>query len=183
MASDPAMRQVCAQVTQGLIRHWEGAQHWRPRHFLDTAISEADLARYSLILIGGPDDNLIARRFAAQLPLRIREDEIVLDGRSFEALDAVVQLVYPHPLNPERYVAITAANSVAGMSLAIPPSPPTWAAIGYMPLIEQLPPDVDFGLADGRVAGEPQGETGSRVRVLAAGVFDQRWRLQEELLR
>lgn len=33
-----------------------------------------------------------------------------------------------------------------------------------------------------RVAGEQQGKTERRVRVIAWGVFDQRWRLQEEFL-
>jgi len=182
MARDPAMRQQCEQATLALIRHWEGAQHWSPRRFRDTEISEADLAEYSLILIGGPDDNLVVQKLGAELPLTILEDKIVLDGRSFEASDAVVQLVYPHPLNSDRYVVITAANSAEGMSLAVPHLPPTWTAIGNMPLIEHLPEDVDFAIADGRVAGEQQEGTERKVRVIASGVFDHRWRLQGELL-
>jgi hypothetical protein len=195
IASDPAMRQSCEQVALALVRHWEGAQHWRPRHFSDTEISDADLAGYSLILIGGPDENLVAQRLGQKLPLRILEDEIVLDGRSFEARDAVVQLVYPHPLNPDRYVVLTAANSAEGMSLAIPPAHPTWSAIGNLPTIEHMPDDVDFCLADGGAeANHPideqrgqgasgghspsDGEIEKKLNMIASGVFDQRWRLQ-----
>jgi hypothetical protein len=182
MASDPAMRQQCEQAALALRRHWEGVQHWSPRHFRDTEISEADLAEYSLILIGGPDDNLVVQKLGAELPLAIHEDQIVLDGRSFEARDAVVQLIYPHPLNPDRCVVITAANSAEGMSLAVPHPPPTWIGIGNMPLIEHVPEDVDFVIADGRVAGGEGEGTERKVRVIASGVFDHRWHLREEFL-
>ncbi len=182
MASDPAMRQQCEQAALALRRHWEGVQHWSPRHFRDTEISEADLAEYSLILIGGPDDNLVVQELREEVPLTIYEDKIVLDGRSFEARDAVVQLIYPHPLNPDRCVVITAANSAEGMSLAVPHPPPTWINIGNMPLIEHVPEDIDFVIADGRVVGEQQDGRGQKVHVIASGVFDHRWRLQEELL-
>jgi len=182
IARDPAMREQCEQATLALIRHWEGAQHWSPRHFSDTELSDEDMARYSLILIGGPDENLVAQKLKDRVPLTVLADRITVDDHPFNAVDAVVQMIYPHPLNPDRYLVLTAANSAEGMSLAVPRPAPTWTSIGHLPLIEHLPEDADWVIADGRVAGGQQGEAERRVRVIASGVFDQRWRLQEELL-
>jgi hypothetical protein len=182
IARDPAMREQCEQATLALIRHWEGTQHCSPRHFSDVELSDAEMARYSLILIGGPDENLVAQKLKDRLPLLVLADRMVLDGRSFKAVDAIAQVIYPHPLNPDRYLVVTAANSAEGMSLAVPRPAPTWTAIGHLPLIEHLPEDADFIIAEGSAAGEPGADTETRMRVIASGVFDQQWLLQEELL-
>lgn len=61
----------------------------------------------------------------------------------------------------------------------MPHLPPTWTAIGNMPLIEHVPEDADFIIADARDTSEQQE---GKARVIASGVFDHRWRLQEEFL-
>jgi predicted esterase len=191
ISGDAVMRRKCKQAAQLLARHWKQMQHWSPRYFKDTAIAEADIARYSLILIGGPDDNLVVQKLKMKLPLEISRNKVVVDGRTFKAIDAVIQMIYPNPLNADRYVVITAANSVVGMSLAIPHRHPEWDGVGNMPLMEHLPrtgesvqegDDVDFVIADGRVADEKEGEQENKVRVIASGVFNHEWRIEEAFL-
>ena len=88
--------------------------------FLDTEITDADIARYSLILIGGPDANRVSAKLASKLPLRISADAVRIDGQEFKARDAAVQMIYPNPLNAERYVWIFAGTSTGGMYFTEP---------------------------------------------------------------
>lgn len=185
ISGDAAMRRKCRQAALLLARHWKRVQHWSPRYFMDTEIAEADIARYSLILRGGPDNNLVVQKMKAKLPLEISKNKMVVDGRAFKASDAIIQMIYPNPLNADRYVVIMAANSVVGMSLAIPRHHPKWDGVGNMPLIQYLPStgesvqegdDVDFVIADGHVADEKKGEQENKVRVIASGVFNHEWR-------
>lgn len=191
ISGDAVMRRKCKQAALLLARHWKQVQHWSPRYFKDTAIAEADIARYSLILIGGPDDNLVVQKLKMKLPLEISKNKMVVDARTFKAIDAVIQMIYPHPLNADRYVVITAANSVVGMSLAIPHRHPKWEEVGNMPLmdaymmthsIKEHAFDVDFVIADGRVADEKKGVQETKVRVIASGVFNNEWRVEEAFL-
>jgi predicted esterase len=159
---DPMMRRLCEQQAQRAVRDWEVYQHATPRLFKDTEISDEDLARYSLALIGGPADNAITKRLSDRLPLQVSSNEIAIDGRAFPVRDAVVRMIYPHPLNPERYVVVLAATSPAGLYLA-----------GSLP---DLANSLDFCIMDGRMPDAGQGRQEERV-LPAMGVFDRNWRL------
>jgi S-layer protein (TIGR01564 family) len=101
------------------IDGWRDWQKQEPRVFKDTEIKDADLSKYSLLLVGGPDANRVTRKLADRLPLRISVDRITIDGKDFAVKDAAVQMLYPNPLNPERYVWIAAGTSTDGLYSAI----------------------------------------------------------------
>jgi len=164
ISPDPAMREVCRRHAETVTRNWEDWQHWRPPLFKDTEIADEDVQRYSLILVGGPDANLIAKRLMPQLPVTLSSDQVALDGRAFPARDAALQMVYPHPLNRERYVVLIAGTSAAGLYLA-----------------QGLPGNVDLCVADGRVPNEREGRTPEKV-FIAIGRFDHAWRLNPAYL-
>lgn len=147
---DPLMRELCVVRARELIQSWERRLHWTPRVFPDIAMSDPDIARYSLLLIGGPADNLVTRKLADKLPLTIAADGITLVGKHIAARDAVMQMVYPHPLNPERYVVVVAATSAAGM---------------YQ--VNRLRNDVDFEVLD------------AHRTFVARGAFDHSWHMQD----
>ncbi|MBN2371709.1 MAG: prolyl oligopeptidase family serine peptidase, partial [Vicinamibacteria bacterium] len=115
VSKDPEMRELCRQKAKGFVDGWREWQKHEPRVFKDTEISDADAARYSLLLVGGPDANRMAAKLAARLPLRISTERIAIDGKSFPVEDAAVHMIYPNPLNPERYVWVAAGTSADGM--------------------------------------------------------------------
>lgn len=164
LSPDPLMRRMCERLADRMVRGWQEWQHARPRFFKDTDIGPEDMAQYSLLLVGGPGENQVTRALADRLPLAVAAGEVTLDGRTFQAPNAAVRFIYPNPLNPERYVVVTAATSAAGMFLADP-----------------LPEDVDFVIQDGRMADAQAGRPEEKVR-LAAGYFDHAWRLSDEFL-
>ena len=114
-SKDPDMVAMCKAKAQAFVDAWKDWQKQTPRVFLDTEITDADLKRYSLILIGGADANRVTAKFASKVPLRISADSVRIDGQEFKTRDAAVQMIYPSPANAERYVWIFAGTSPGGM--------------------------------------------------------------------
>jgi dienelactone hydrolase len=160
-SKDPDMVALCKAKAQAFVDAWKDWQKQGPRVFLDTEITETDIQRYSLILIGGADANRVAAKFAAKVPLRVTANSVRIDGQEFKVRDAAVQLIYPNPANAERYVWIFAGTSPAGM----------WFA-DASPL--RLPP-WDYTIVDGHAPAFKQGVSAEDLRVVS-GSFDYNWR-------
>ena len=112
-------------------------------------------------MFGGPEENAVAARFVKDIPLEIRPDGFVIDGRDFPAKDAALRLVFRHPLNPNRTVIIIAGNSADGVFFA-----------------DRLPDNSDYVIDDGKVAKEDE----EMKAALAWGNFDCNWRFNEKYL-
>jgi predicted esterase len=169
VAEDELARELCQRKADAFVDAWEQWQHETPRVQEDTALSEADRARYSLLLIGGPDQNAVSRELVGRIPLQVTSDAIVIDGRRFEAHDAAVQMVYPSPWNPDQYVLVAAGTSGAGLYF--------WDTV----LSDQGVGPFDFVIQDGRCRMGPDPRLGARLRV-ASGRFDQDWGLERGLV-
>ena len=70
----------------------------------DTAITDADVQNYHLLLLGNPAENLIAQRIAAQLPVTFTAAGGTIAGQEFP--QAGIALTYPNPLAPGKLVGI-----------------------------------------------------------------------------
>ena len=114
----------------------------------DKDVDEKDLAEKNLILVGTPKQNRLLARIADKLPVTFLDDGVKIDGNEFRGLDLGLVMVYPNPLNPERYV------------LLVPEI--YW---GTKPL--------DF--PDYVILQAPQ-ESKGQGRILAKGTFDATWR-------
>ena len=165
-SKDPAMVALCRQKAKAFVDGWRDWQKQEPRVFEDTELTDADMARYSLLLVGGPDANRVTAKLAARLPLQIAKDRVTIDGRAFTATDAAVQLLYPNPLNPERYVWVVASTSTDGLYFAD-------ARATNLP-------DWDFVVADGRFPAPGQKASPLQTRVVS-GTFDSNWRYSDAL--
>jgi predicted esterase len=166
-STDPAMNDACRAKAEAAVEFWKQWQKFPPRFFKDSEISDADAARYSLILIGGPDSNLIARKLASKLPLEVAPDHVKIGPRSFPATDAYVTLIYPNPLNPKRYVVIAAATSPGGMLLWDPNRLRGGA--------------FDFTVQDTHYPTGDQQLSFDRVGI-ANGWFDHAWQMRDDLV-
>ena len=160
-AKDPTMRRFCRFRAETARKEWLRWQKVAPRYVLDTQITDEQIRTYSLLLFGGPDENLVTRKLAKYISLEIKPHWITLGGRVFRATDASLAMVCPNPFRPDRYVTITAGNSPAGMFFA-----------------NRLPGHVDFAIADGRSAQETPFED----LCVAAGRFDHTWQVNEKYL-
>jgi pimeloyl-ACP methyl ester carboxylesterase len=166
-STDPAMNEICRRKSEALVTSWKQWQRQPPRVFKDSELSNEDAARYSLILIGGPDANLVARRLAAKLPLEVAADHVKIGDRSFAASDARVQMIFPNPLNAQRYVLVVAATSADGLYFWVP---------------DRLrDAEFDFTIEDGHVAGGNRRASPTEAWV-AGGWFNRNWQVEDELV-
>jgi hypothetical protein len=114
-SADPEMNALLAQKGREFAEFWQNWQQQPARVFRDTELSDADAARYSLILLGGADANLVARKLADRLPVKVSADSIEIAGHKFAVTNARIHVIRPNPLNPDRYVVLNAATSPLGL--------------------------------------------------------------------
>lgn len=166
-STDPAMNEICRRKAEAVVTFWKQWQHQAPRVFKDSELSNDDASRYSLLLIGGPNENSAFKKLGGKIPLEISPDRIKIGSRSFEAADARVQIIYPNPLNRQRYVLTVAATSADGMVFWTPNNAQNaefdfLIQDGHLPAGNQLASPVDFSVV--------------------SGWFDPNWNLQDGLL-
>jgi hypothetical protein len=144
------------------IRDWR--RQWRgdARVKRDEEITEADIAGNNLVLWGDPAGNRLLAKIADRLPVRWSGDSLTLGTRKFSANSHVPVLIYPNPLNPERYVVLN--------------SGPTQREIDYLNNARQVPRLPDYAIVDTTV---PPDENGPG-RIVAAGFFGEDWALQPD---
>ena len=147
---------------------WARWQHVPPRVFLDREVTPEVQRRYSLLLLGGASANSVSARLASNLPMRVARDSVTIDGRRFAATDAVAQMLYRHPENPQRYVLLVEPTSPAGLRY--------WNPQQYWHALNGFPTNFwDWTIVDGRHVTLSSGLAPDRGWV-AAGVFDSHWR-------
>jgi len=166
VSGDPEMAAMCRAKASEFVEGWQVWQKQQPRVFADTAIGDAEMAKYSLLLVGGPEANKATARLAARLPVQISADRISIDGKGFPVKDAALQMIYPNPLNAERYVWIAAGTSADGMY--------------FNQMNPQRLYDWDYIVTDGRIPARQQRASVLQTRVVS-GMFDSNWRFNDAL--
>lgn len=125
----------------------------------DKEVSPEDIAQKNLVLFGGSQANHIVKQIADKLPVKFVKDGVEVSGKSYLGADVGLVMVYPNPLNPERYVLLLPENY--GIYTSHP------GALGMNVL--SFP---DY------VVGKPQvAWGGNTIQVLAQGSFDSKWQL------
>jgi hypothetical protein len=163
-SKDELMNKLCRMKADEFINYWKNWQKYEPRVFLDTELSKSDMKKYSLILYGDAEANLITKKLGNKIPLKISSSNIEIAGKLFKAEDACVQMVYPHPLNNQRYVSVIGATSAAGMYF-----------------YNQRNENYDFSIQDGSIGNSQLGFPSDKL-IVARGVFDNSWKVNEKYI-
>ena len=164
ISKDSLMTKMINTKAQQFIAYWKNWQKYEPRVFKDTELTEDDLNKYSLILYGSADDNLVTKILADKVPLKISAGEIEIAGRKFQAKDAYIQMIYPNPYNPERYISVIGATSSSGMFF-----------------YSNTNSNFDFFIQDGRIPNNRLGRSIEKLYI-ASGSFDYNWQINDKLL-
>ncbi len=86
----------------------------------DREVTEDDLKTHHLLLIGRPECNRIAARFAAELPLSFGPRSFVVRGKAYAHPDSAVLAAAENPLN-RRFSLVAIAGLGAGATLRAAP--------------------------------------------------------------
>jgi hypothetical protein len=126
-----------------------------PRIKNDTDVTDADFAKYNVVLFGDPGSNRWIQRLSGRLPVRWSRETVAIAKQEFPAADHLPVFVYPNPLAPSRYVVLNSGLTIAENSYTSDYSMPTLGDIAVL----QVQPGAD-GAA-----------------IPFAGFFDESWRL------
>src|SRR4029453_10186639 len=77
----------------------------------DSAVSDADIANYNLVLFGDPGSNSVMAKVVGRLPIQWTRTEITVGAQKFPTADHALVLIYPNPLNPEKYVVLNTGQT------------------------------------------------------------------------
>jgi pimeloyl-ACP methyl ester carboxylesterase len=77
----------------------------------DRSVSPDDIANYNLVLFGDPGSNSLIARIADRLPIQWTRTDIGVASRKFPTADHAVVMIYPNPLNPQRYVVLNTGHT------------------------------------------------------------------------
>ena len=123
----------------------------------DSEVTDADIASSHLVLWGDPGSNALLARLLEKLPIQWTREQVTANGKSYPAAGHLPVLVFPNPLNPERYVVLNSGF--------------TYREYAYLNNARQVPMLPDWAVID---LSEPPG-TVRPGRVADAGFFDERW--------
>jgi hypothetical protein len=124
----------------------------------DKDITDADIAASNLVLWGDPASNSVLARVLDKLPVKWTKDALVVNQKTHPAATSVPVLIYPNPLNPEKYVVINSSF--------------TYREYDYLNTARQAPKLPDWAVID-TVNGRDSRQPG---KVLDAGFFNEVWK-------
>jgi pimeloyl-ACP methyl ester carboxylesterase len=143
---------------------WSSVYRGALRMKKDTQVTAEDMKNHHLICFGDPAGNAVIAKAAGKLPIRWDSKSVAVGGKTFSAASHVPLLIYPNPLQPDKYLVLNSGNTFrenADRTNSLQnPKLPDWAILDL-----NQPPNGD-------VAG----------KVVAADFFDEQWRVQPRVI-
>ncbi len=141
------------------IGQWHRQFRGRPRVKKDTELTDEDIAGANLVLWGDASSNRILNRISRLLPVRWTPEGVQIGDRHWSADRFVPVLIYPNPLNMQRYVVVNSGF--------------TFSEFGAQSNAQQVPKLPDYAVLDMSVPAGRRPVSG----VAHAGFFGEHWEL------
>jgi hypothetical protein len=77
----------------------------------ERAITENDIYQAHLVVFGTPQNSSLLAKAAKKLPVQFNENNIIIQSHKFKGENIAIRLLYPNPLNPEKYLVIFGAST------------------------------------------------------------------------
>ena len=120
-------------------------------------LKSEDIENYNLILWGDPQSNPTLAKLADKLPIEWSRENVVVGARKFDAASHAPVLIYPNPLNPQRYIVLNSGF--------------TYREYDYLNNARQIPKLPDWAIVD---LTTPPGLQ-FPGRIADADFFDEKW--------
>ena len=138
---------------------WRSRANGRVRIKSDGEVTWQDIQDFNLVLFGDPGSNRWLERINQDLPIRFEGERLVAGDTPVGRDDAGLLMIYPNPLNPQRYVVVVGGTTPGAMRRA--------HRVGFTSLPDYVVFDRESLV---------QGETAYPM----AGFFDKNWRLRAD---
>jgi pimeloyl-ACP methyl ester carboxylesterase len=113
MAWNDAVNQQALRTMARFDRLWAKFFRGHPLVKDDREVTDADLAKYHVVLFGDPGSNQLMARLVRRLPLKWTKETVTFAGKEFPAKECYPALIYPNPLNPARYVVLNTGLTIS----------------------------------------------------------------------
>ena len=115
--SDPEAKDICYEAALHIQYWWNDYANGYTRIYYDYEIlGKAFEERFNILAIGGPEVNKYVDKVIDEIkPLTIEGYETTLRNRKFNREDYGLALIYPNPLNKEKYIGLVGSNSVKSL--------------------------------------------------------------------
>jgi dienelactone hydrolase len=156
----PAVDQWVTAELGRAIEHWRRQFRGEARVVDDTALTDEQIASSNLVLWGDPASNAVLHRIADRLPIGWQADQITVGSDTYPADHHALIMIYPNPLNLERYVVVNSSF--------------TYREFAYLNNARQVPKLPDWAVVDLRTPPD----TLWPGKIAAADFFDEHWQLR-----
>ncbi len=129
------------------VTHWRQQFRGDARVKEDDAVTEEDIAAHNLILFGDPKSNSVLAKVAPDFPIQWTSKGIQVGETTYEVGNHALALIFPNPLNPEKYVVVNSGFTYREYdylnNARQVPKLPDWAVIDISkPVTSQKPGDI-----------------------------------------
>jgi hypothetical protein len=141
------------------VKHWRQQYRGDAPVKKDSEIADADIKNSNLVLWGDPSSNAVLAKIADKLPVKWTEKGVVVGDKTYEAGTHVPVLVFPNPLNLQKYVVLNSGF--------------TFREYDYLNNARQVSKMPDYAVLDVTTPAN------SRYpgKVVRAGFFGEQWEL------
>jgi pimeloyl-ACP methyl ester carboxylesterase len=142
------------------VEHWRKQFRGDARVAKDSEVTDAQIAAHNLVLWGDPQSNKLLARILDKLPIQWTKETLKLGDKSFAADSNVPVLIFPNPLNPERYVVLNSGF--------------TFREYDYLNNARQIAKLPDYAIVNVSkpITSRAPGE------IAVAGFFNENWQLK-----
>ncbi len=84
--------------------------------FSDSKFPAEVIDSHNIVLVGTSESNSLLEKIAKQLPVQIEADQIIANNKKYNNENMGYILVYPNPMNINKYVAVFSATSTEAIS-------------------------------------------------------------------
>lgn len=157
-SSDPITQAWYEKESAHAMQQWRTHFRGDVRVVRDDEVNEQWIESANLILFGDAKTNRIIEKISTSLPIRWDEKEIAIGTHTHASGGHVVAMIYPNPLNPNRYVVLNSGF--------------TFREYDYLNNARQTPKLPDWAIID--ITSGPT--TRDPGKITAAGFFDESWK-------
>ena len=142
------------------VREWHRQMRGDARVKTSEELKPEDIENYHLILWGDPQSNPTIAKVAEKLPIQWGAEQISVGEKKFDAKSHAPIRIYPHPLNPEKYVVLNSSF--------------TYREYDYLNNARQVPKLPDWAIID--LSTPPDARWPGKIA--AADFFGEKWELK-----
>lgn len=159
-AANAAVGKWAAEELERAVEHWR--RHFRgdARVVNDQDVTAEMIQNCNLVVWGDPASNSVLAQVSDRLPVQWDRQTLRVGDQSWDAAGHAPVMIYPNPLNPERYIVVNSSF--------------TFREYAYLNNARQVPMLPDWAVID---LSTPPG-TIWPGKVVAADFFDEQWQLR-----